>query len=1457
MIDKIVAFSVRNRYTVLVLVLALATWGAYSLTRLPIDAVPDVTSNQVDVITNVPSLAPLEIERFITAPIEMSMANIPGLVEVRSISKFGLSTVKLIFTDDTDVYWARAQIFERLDNVQGELPDGVKPFMGPVSTGLGEVFQYIIRPKDPKDKSYSLAEIRTIQDWVVRKKLLSVKGVADVSSFGGYRKEYQAKLDLERMRALNITTDEIFAALEAGNSNTGGAYIEKANRAYIVRGIGIASSLEDIANTIIRLNGKTPVLIKDVADVEFGYTIRQGALTMNGTGEVVGAVVMMVKGENGNAMIERIFEKMDEINEALPDGLEMVSFVDRAKLVNRAIGTVRTNLMEGALIVAVVILVFLGNWRASLLAVSLIPLSMLIAFGLMVQFDVAGTLMSLGAIDFGLLVDPAIIVVESVVLFLGLAMMKKGKGATMSYAERQDIVIAATKEVKQSVVFGGLIILIVYFPILTLEGIEGKMFGPMAKTVSFAIISALFLAITFVPMMSAWLMRPPADPHDHGFSEVIVQAIFKVYRPIAELVLRLKPLAIVFAAAVLLGGVLGFKRLGGEFIPKLAEGDFVIAMNLPIGTSLTETINLGLKIERTLMEEYPDEIDKIVSKVGTSEIPFDPQPLEYQEMVVNLKEKETWTKAKTQQDLAVLIAKTLESYPGLTISIQQPIENRVNELMSGARNDVVVKLFGNDLDTMFVKGNQIINVLKTVNGATDIQQNKIFGLPQINIRYDRKQMAIHGISVDQVNRALQMAFAGAVAGTIYENDKRFDLTLRLASSERDKVENIQNLLISNKEGKPIPLRELAEIRETIGPAEIGHENLVRRINLGFNVRGRDIESVVNEAIEKINQQIIIPKGYTVTFGGEFENLRRAKERLSIVLPVSLLIIFGLLYVTFNNVKESLLIYTVVPLSAVGGVFSLLIRDMNFSISAGVGFIALFGVAVLNGILLVSHFNTLRDTVSGLTIEQKVMRGLHERFRPVLMTSLVAALGFMPMALSTGAGAEVQKPLATVVIGGLFTATLLTLVVLPVLYAMLNKKNGQTDPPAYPASSGDDTHGLLLKTVIFLLISGAAGTASAQKVISVDNAINQAFNTNPEMRLSEQKIQREQALRPAAFNLVTPELAFEAPTGLDLRPGIRQQIAYPGVYVAQRQAQENRVELAQIEKAISQTQLSYKIRTSYNDLQFFLEKVRLLESQDSIYSDILRVNQVRSKVGQISNLEVINGESQYKRIQFNLLQAKAELRSVKVQFGLLLGTPGDTSYLPDGPLARIPPDKILVDTDTSFSANPMTRYNIQLEVLNNNLLKAEKRRRVPGVVVGFLNQGQPREETAPVFRGVYGITLPIWYWVQNANIKAAKKSVEAAKTQSTITNYQLSTNYAQGIAQFRQQRDNLLYFETAALPQAEEVLRSAKESFRLGGTSYYAYLQNIELAYQIRLNYIESLRQYNQAIIYINYLQGEI
>jgi cobalt-zinc-cadmium resistance protein CzcA len=1037
MIDKLIEYSTRNRVSILGAVFILIIWGTYSLVRLPIDAIPDITNKQVNVISLCPNLGPLEVERFVTSALEIEMSNIKGLDHIRSISKFGLASVTIVFKDEVDLYWARQQVFERLSTVQSSLPANAGiPQLAPITTGIGEIYQYVVLPENPEDTSYNLMELRTIQDWVIRKNLLGTEGVADISSFGGYKKEYHAQLKADRLAAFNVTIEELFEALKQGNNNTGGAYIERDDRSYIIRGIGLSKNLEDIRNTFIKINDNAPVLVKDVAEVTLGNSIRYGAMTMNGRGEVVGGVVLLQMGENASEVITGLETKLEEVQKLLPKGIVIKPFINRKSLVSKTIQTVTNNLVEGAIVVLIVLILFLGDLRASLIATSVIPLSMLFTFGMMNAFGVIGNLMSLGALDFGLIVDGSVIVVESIAMIMAIS-MKKQTG-TLPYVQRQELVIKGVGDIKQSVFFGTMIILIVYTPILFLGQVEGKMFRPMAMTVSFAILGALILSLTYVPMMCAWLMTKPHK--EGGFSDRFVNFIYyKLYQPYFVHSLRLKRTIII--SLILLLGISGytFTRIGGEFIPRLDEGIIQIETRLPVGSSLSQSIETSLKIEKMLLDQFPDEIENVVGKIGTSEIPLDPVPMESTDIIITLKDKGQWTKVETKDELVEKIMEVYDLFPGLVPSVQQPIEARFNDLLSGAKTDVVFKLYGKDLEVMTNLGKEIMDVLNSCEGAKDVQMQLITGLPQIQVEYNRRDIALYGITIEQINDVIQTAFAGKTAGTIYEDDRRYDMVVKLESEDRARIGTLENLLIKDYKGNLIPLKELATISVDLGPTEIRHINKMRCLQIGSNVRGRDMESMVKEAQEKINKEVSLPYGYLLEAGGQFENLKKAKERLQIVVPVALLVICALLFASFRSVRESLLIFTAVPMSAIGGIFALYFTGINFSISAGVGFICLFGIAVLNGILLVSHFKKLRQ--NGVTnIHRVITSGVKDKFRPVLMTSAVAALGFLPMAIATGSGAEVQRPLATVVIGGLLVATILTLFVLPILYVLFSEKS---------------------------------------------------------------------------------------------------------------------------------------------------------------------------------------------------------------------------------------------------------------------------------------------------------------------------------------------------------------------------------------------------------------------------------
>lgn len=1031
MLNWTIDFSLRNKLIILLLVAGLIGWGSYSVTQLPIDAVPDITNNQVQIITVAPSQSAQDIERLVTFPVEQTMATIPGIEEIRSFSRFGLSVVTIVFTDQTDVYWARQQVNERLVDAKKLIPEDVgTPELAPVTTGLGEIYQYILTVKPGYESRYSLAELRTIQDWIVRRQLLGTKGVADVSSFGGFVKQYEIALDPDHLRSFGIGIQDVFAALEKNNQNTGGAYIEKNSSAYFIRSEGLLTAVGDIQNIVVRsTSAGIPVLIRHIGQVGYGNAIRYGAMTKNGEGETVGAVVMMLKGANSSEVIANVKERIAAIEKTLPEGVVIEAFLDRTKLVNNAITTVTKNLAEGALIVIFVLVLLLGNLRAGLVVASVIPLSMLFAISMMNVLGISGNLMSLGAIDFGLIVDGAVIIVEA-----SLHHLVTRKGAQrLTQNEMDKEVGSSAKTMMGTAAFGQVIILIVYLPILSLVGIEGKMFKPMAETVMLAITGAFILSLTYVPVASSLLLSKQIKS-SASIADRLIKAIHNLYEPTLRWALKHRLLMVSSTLVVFLLSIGLFTSLGGEFLPELDEGDFAVETRTLPGSSLTETIQATLKGERVLLDNFP-EVEKVIGKIGASEIPTDPMPLEGADMMVIMKDKSQWTSAKTKHDMLKKMQQKLEEQvPGIWFGFQHPIQMRFNELMTGARQDVVLKIYGEDLEQLSSYAEQVGKLLNRVKGAEDLFVEKITGMPQIVIRYDREKVAYFGLNLEDINTVINTAIAGQAAGVVFEGERRFDLTLRYAPERRQHIEDIRGIVINVPSGERIPLYQVASVELEAGPSQIQRDDAKRRIIVGFNVRGRDVESIVHELQDKIATEIKFAAGYYVTYGGSFKNLEEARSRLMVAVPVALALIFVLLFFAFGSIKQSMLIYTAIPLSAIGGIISLWIRSMPFSISAGVGFIALFGVSVLNGIVLIAEFNRLRK--SGITSTTEIiLSGTEVRLRPVLMTALVASLGFLPMALSQGSGAEVQRPLATVVIGGLVSATFLTLIVLPCLYSL--------------------------------------------------------------------------------------------------------------------------------------------------------------------------------------------------------------------------------------------------------------------------------------------------------------------------------------------------------------------------------------------------------------------------------------
>ena len=1018
---QVIAFALKNRLLVLAATALLVGVGVWSMLRLPIDAVPDVTNVQVQINTNAPALSPLEVERQITLPVELAMFGLPELEEIRSISKFGLSQVTVIFKEGTDIYFARQQVQERLQEAKDEIPAGFgTPEMGPISTGLGEIFQYIVEGKA------DATELRTLQDWVVAPQLRGVPGVAEVNSFGGYQKQYQVLVRPEALVQYDLTLDQVLEAVARNNQNAGGGYITQGAEQLIVRGVGQVQDLEQIRNVVVTSRGGTPVRVGDLAEVAIGHTIRQGAVTHNGRGEVVTGIVMMRMGENSRTVVDAVKERFRAAAATLPKGVSLAPFYDRTELVDRTIRTVEKNLLEGAVLVVAVLFLLLGNLRAALIVAAAIPLSMLFAFSAMLKAGIAGSLMSLGAIDFGLVVDGSVVMVENSMRHLAEHDDEK-KGFLRT-------VLDSTAEVARPILFGIGIIILVYLPILSLQGVEGKMFRPMALTVVFALIGSLVLTFLLTPVLISLFLKGKVVEKDVW----LMRRARSLYRPALEWTLGNGKRVLATAGALVVAALIAFPFLGSEFIPRLDEGSLALqVLRLP-SVSLEESVRQSTLVEKRLLRAFPDELADIVSKTGRAEIATDPMGVNISDVIVTLKPKEQWTKAGSKEELEAAMSEELEKIPGMVFSFSQPIELRVNELIAGVRSDLAIKIYGDDLDVLKRSADQTVAAVSRLEGATGFKAQQLSGLPQLQITVLPEQLARYGINAAEVMETVE-AVGGAEASTVLEGQRRFALTVRFPEGVRRNPQTIAALLVSAPGGERVPLGQLARIETVQGPADISHENGSRLVLVEGNVRGRDIGGFV-EDVEQLfaDGSVRLPPGYRVEFGGQFENLERGTRRLLLVVPLSLLLIFLMLFATFNSLRQAALVFTGIPLATVGGVFALLLRGMPFSISAGVGFIALFGIAVLNGVVMVSYINELRR--QGRPLDEAVREGGMTRLRPVLMTALVAALGFVPMAIAHGAGAEVQRPLATVVIGGLLTATLLTLLVLPLLYRLFERRN---------------------------------------------------------------------------------------------------------------------------------------------------------------------------------------------------------------------------------------------------------------------------------------------------------------------------------------------------------------------------------------------------------------------------------
>ena len=1435
MLENIIKFSLKNKLIILLFTAFIIGFGIFSLSQIPIGAVPDITNNQVQVITTSRNLSTQDVEQFITYPVELEMANLPGVEEIRSVSKFGLSVVTIVFEDELGTYLPRQLIAEKIKSAEEKIPKGFgTPEMGPITTGLGEIYQYILDVKPEFKNHYSATELRTIQDWIVKRQLSGIPGVVEVNTWGGYLKQYEVAINPEKLKAMHINYIDIFNALEKNNSIAGGGYIEKTNKAFFIRGEGLVTSLKDIENIVVKNDG-VPIYIKNVADVAFGNATRFGAITGNSEGEKVLGQVMMLKDGSSKQVIDAVKERIASIQSSLPKGVYINGFLERSELIGKTTFTVAENLILGSLIVIFVVVLLLGNLRSGLVVASVIPLCLLFAISLMNIFGIDANLMSLGAIDFGIIIDGAVIIVE----YIAFQITAQSSKIKLFSTTKQQVLIdgithKSASKMMNSAIFGQLIILIVFIPILTLSGIEGKMFKPMALTFSFALIGAMILCLTYVPVISSMFLKPNKQS-DKNISVKLMRFLNKIYSPSIHWVLGNRKTVVSLAGLLLVLSIWVFSSMGGEFIPTLDEGDFVIQPVLKTGTSLGETIEITTKIEKILLDNFP-EVDQVVSRIGAAEVPTDPMSMEESDVIIKLKPKVEWVSAESKDELADKFKEALAIIPGMEVEFTQPIEMRFNELITGVRADVAVKIFGEDLSVLANKANEIKTQIQHVEGASDIIIEKVEGLPQMNVSYDRNKIARYGLNISDVNEIISMGFAGKTVGNIFEGEKRFDMVVRLDESHRKNIENLENLYLDTPNGLKIPLSELAEIKYTTGPAKISRDDTKRRIVVGINVRNRDLQSVVNDVRAIIKDKIKLPVGYSITYGGQFKNLQSAKARLLVAVPIALILIFILLYFAFGSIKEAFMIYSAIPLSAVGGILLLWFRDMPFSISAGVGFIALFGIAVLNGIVLIEHFKELKT--QGITnIEERIKRGTAERLRPVILTAAAAALGFLPMAISTNAGAEVQRPLATVVIGGLVTATILTLLVLPVLYAWFEEKHNIK------------MNKKILVSIVVILLTFQINAQN--KPLTINETIDLAIENNAHLKAATLKQDEAHSLIGSSFDFDKTSIYYNydknnmAINGKPLQVyGVSQDFKFPTVYFVKNKVNQAKYNLQKSNYNIQLETLKRDVHLAYLNLSYSKNKVKTYQFLDSLYQNFVGASERRFELGETNYLEMISAKSKQKQIETVYKQAQQDVVLAKEQLKKLVQV--DVLNILDEPLKKIELQTISIETNDGYI------YYDKAKDYYKALTQKEKQNLLPDLSVEYFI-GTNNTLNSSIKGYQFGIKVPLFFGGKASKIKASKIAQEIVEIEKQDYSIQLNAKYQILLIKLKQQDETINYYETQGKNLSEEILKTAERTFIEGEIDFFQYIQSIETATDIELTYLNTINAYNQTVIAINYL----
>ncbi|MGO4821747.1 MULTISPECIES: CusA/CzcA family heavy metal efflux RND transporter [unclassified Flavobacterium] len=1444
MLEKIIAFSLKNKLIVLLFTLGIFAFGVYSIFQISIGAVPDVTNNQVQVITTSRNLATQDIEQYITYPVEIEMANLPGVQEIRSISKFGLSVVTIVFDDDLGTYLPRQLIAEKIKSASEKIPAGFgSPEMGPITTGLGEIYQYTLEVKPQFKSQYSVTDLRTIQDWVVKRQLSGIKGVVEINTWGGFLKQYEIAIKPSNLKAMNISTTDVFTALEKNNSIAGGAYIEKINQSYFIRAEGKVKSLQDIENIVVKNSNGLPIYIKNVAEVRFGSANRFGAITGNGEGEKVLGQVMMLKGANSKQVINDVKDRIAIIQKSLPEGVYINGFLERSELVGKTTFTVAENLILGCLIVIFVVVLLLGNWRSGLVVASVIPLCLLFAISLMNIFGIDANLMSLGAIDFGIIIDGAVIIVEFIAFQIA---SKSAQLGPLSKEDRQvqidQITYKSASKMMNSAIFGQLIILIVFIPILSLSGIEGKMFKPMAMTFSFALVGAMLFCFTYVPVVSSLFLKPKEE-NPNSISSKLIRKLNSWYLPIITWALTNTKKVLYGAVGLLLMAVVLFATMGGEFIPTLDEGDFVIQPVLKTGTSLTKTIATTTKIEQIILKNFP-EVQQVVSRIGAAEVPTDPMSMEESDVIVKLKPKSEWVSASSKDELADKIKTAIEKQiPNMEIEFTQPIEMRFNELISGTRSDVAVKVFGEDLNVLARKAHEIKKAIANVEGASDVIIEKTEGLPQMTVRYDRSKIARYGLNISDLNDMIALGFAGKTVGNVFEGEKRFDMVIRLDQSNRQDINDLKNLYVSTSNGQQIPLQELANIEYTEGPAKISRDNTNRRIVVGINVRNRDLQSVVTDIQKIVDTQIKLPAGYYVQYGGQFENLQSAKARLMIAVPIALFLIFILLYFAFGSIKEALMVYSAIPLSAVGGVLFLWIRGLPFSISAGVGFIALFGIAVLNGIVLIEHFKELKH--QGMkNIDELILKGTTDRLRPVLLTAAAAALGFLPMAISSSAGAEVQRPLATVVIGGLFTATILTMVVLPILFKVFDKK--EFKKPKFKK------HQSTTYTILFLL--SATVSFSQNPNSELESLIQSGIANNKGLKAFQLQVDKHQANIKTAYTFDKTTVYYnydQNNIAFNNEPlkifGAQQRFSFPTVYNAQKKLNTTEYEKEKAHYEIQKNKLSLEISKAYYQIVYLQHQEKLYHYLDSLYQNFSKASDRRFELGETNYLEKITAQAKFRQIKTKLSQLENDKF---IQYNVLKSLIQSDENIVVKSIEIAP---LLNSTNESVKSS----YSDYLERITDNYksqVNLQKQSWLPDVHLDYF-RGSNKGLSKSLNGFQVGLGLPILFSGNVSKAKVAQLELQSWEQQKQNEELKMDSYLVQKKNELAKYQQAINYYNQYGKKLSDEIIKVGNMSHKHGEIDFFQYIQSLENATAIQVEYLANVLQYNITELdsqYLNY-----